>query len=126
MERFNKKIESVVRKLRNHPEYIHYSDQTLLNLSFRGGDKLHSQWTDEEEHQLLPILVQKGLKPVASVCQNPDIDISSCCSKYTIKNHWGMIVTCIYKTGSYSEKELFELANETNSWAKRGSMYGYT
>ena len=44
--------------------YPNSTDKEILNISFRLGDKLHSQWTADEEAILIPQLVSDRLKPV--------------------------------------------------------------
>ena len=44
--------------------YPNSTDQEILNISFRQGDRLHSQWTADEEAILIPQLVSDRQKPV--------------------------------------------------------------
>lgn len=113
-------------------EYRTYSERTLLNLSFRQGDILHSLWSPLEERKILPILVELNMKPVASIVINDDTDdeineiyVSYCCKKLIITNRWGVKVLLICKSYSFTDEELEELANETNDYNTRGIMYGY-
>jgi hypothetical protein len=105
-------------------------DITLLNLSFRHGDPLHSQWTDYEENLILPILVSNGFKKVSTIASKNknsfnNIIIPNNCDSLIIKNRWNMWILIIYLKNSFSYNELEELVNETNSFSKRGYMLGY-
>ena len=131
----NKKIISVISNMRNtnikkYSLYKSLDDISLLNLSFRNGDDLHSQWTDNEEKLILPILVSNGYKPVstiASIKKNSfnNIIIPNNCDSLIIKNRWNMWILVIYLKKSFTYNELEELVNETNSYTKRGYMLGY-
>ncbi len=131
----NNKILSVISNMKNNniKDYSLYKsldDITLLNLSFRHGDPLHSQWTDFEEYLILPILVSYGFKKVstiASINKNSfyNIIIPNNCHSLIIKNRWNMWILIIYLKNSFSYKELEELVNETNYFSKRGFMLGY-
>ena len=131
----NNKIISVIsnmknNNIKNYSLYKSLDDITLLNLSFRHGDPLHSQWTDFEENLILPILVSNGFKKVstiASINKNSfnNIIIPNNCHSLIIKNRWNMWVLIIYLKNSFSYNELEDLVNETNSFSKRGFMLGY-
>jgi hypothetical protein len=134
-EFINNKIISVISNMKNNniKKYTLYKsldDITLLNLSFRNGDKLHSQWTDNEENLILPILVSNGYKPVSTIASSKknsvnNIIIPNNCDSLIIKNRWNMWILVIYLKNSFSYNELKELVNETNSYTKRGYMLGY-
>ena len=72
---YQKKATKIIKSLRNNtfPDYKQYSDykrysnRTLLNLSFRNGGELHTQWTNNDEVYILSFLVHTGDKPVASL-----------------------------------------------------------
>ena len=131
----NKKISLVLLNMRNTniKEYNLYKtldEISLLNLSFRLGDDLHCQWTDEEENLILPILVSNGIKPVGTIANRQkyyfnNIIIPNNCDSLIIKNRWNIWVLVIYLKNSFSYNELDELVNETNSFTKRGMMLGY-
>jgi len=131
----NKKIISVISNMKNtnikkYSLYKSLDDITLLNLSFRNGDNLHSQWTDNEEKLILPILVCNSYKPVstiASIKKNSfnNIIIPNNCDSLIIKNKWNMWILIIYLKKSFTYNELEKLVNETNSYTKRGYMLGY-
>ena len=102
-------------------------DITLLNLSFRHGDSLQSQWTDFEEYLILPILVSYGFKPVSTIASSKkkslnNIIIPYNCDSLIIKNRWNMWILIIFLKYSFSYYELQQLVNETNSFYKRGFM----
>jgi len=128
------KIKIVLSNMRKSHIYkdSKIDDIHLLNLSFRSGDDLHCQWTQSEEEYLLPILVSIGHKPVGSICnkkkkplENIAKNIPQNCSYSIIQNRWTMWVLLIYLKDTFSKDELESLVNETNSWEKRGYMYGY-
>ena len=131
----NDKITKVISNMRNtklkkYSLYKRLDDKTLLNLSFRQGDKLHSQWTCEEEEQILPILVSNGYKPSASIANFDkkyleQIILPYNCDGIIIKNRWNIWLLIIFLSNSFTYNELEELANETNSFNKRGYMLGY-
>jgi hypothetical protein len=50
--------------------YPNSSDATILNISFRLGDKLHAQWSNTEEKEIIPILVNLRRKPVGQYVAN--------------------------------------------------------
>ena len=134
-ENINKKISLVLFNMRNTniPKYNLYKtldERALLNLSFRLGDDLHCQWTDDEENLILPILVSNNIKPVGTIANRRkdyfnNIIIPSNCDSLIIKNRWKIWVLVIYLKNSFLYNELEELVNETNSFSKRGSMLGY-
>jgi hypothetical protein len=116
--------------IKNYSLYNSLDDITLLNLSFRHGDPLHSQWTDFEEYLILPILVSYGFKPVSTIASKNkysfnNIIIPNNCHSLIIKNRWNMWILIIYLNNSFSYYELEQLVNETNSFSKRGFMLGY-
>ncbi len=116
--------------IKNYSLYKSLDDITLLNLSFRHGDSLHSQWTDYEEYLILPILVSNGFKKVSTIASKNknsfnNIIIPNNCDSLIIKNRWNMWILIIYLKNSFSYNELEELVNETNSFSKRGYMLGY-
>ena len=126
------KLDVILDILGQIEEYRTFSERTLLNLSFRQGDILHSLWSSYEEKKILPILVELGLKPVASIVIQDDTDdeineiyVSYCCRKIIITNNWGVKILLICKKFSYNDEELYKLANETNDYNRRGIMYGY-
>ena len=131
----NNKIISVISNMKNnnikkYSLYKSLDDITLLNLSFRNGDLLHSQWTDSEEYLILPILVSYGFKPVSTIASSKknsfnNIIIPNNCDSLIIKNTWNMWILVIYLKNSFSYNELEQLVNETNSFSKRGYMLGY-
>ena len=131
----NHKINLVLLNMRNTniKEYNLYKtldEISLLNLSFRLGDDLHCQWTDEEENLILPILVSNGIKPVGTIANRQkdylnNIIIPNNCDSLIIKNRWNIWILVIYLKNSFSYNELNELVNETNSFNKRGMMLGY-
>ena len=131
----NNKIISVIsnmknNNIKNYSLYKSLDDITLLNLSFRHGDSLHSQWTDYEEYLILPILVSNGFKKVSTIASKNknsfnNIIIPNNCDSLIIKNRWNMWILIIYLNNSFSYNELEELVNETNSFSKRGFMLGY-
>jgi len=131
----NNKILSVISNMKNNniKDYSLYKsldDITLLNLSFRHGDSLHSQWTDSEEYLILPILVSYGFKKVSTIASINkysfnNIIIPNNCHSLIIKNRWNMWILIIYLKNSFSYNELEDLVNETNSFSKRGFMLGY-
>jgi hypothetical protein len=134
-EYINKKINLVLFTMRNtkikkYNLYKTLDEIFLLNLSFRLGDYLHCQWTNDEEELILPILVSNGIKPVSTIANKKknylnNIIIPSNCDKLIIKNRWNMWILVIYLKNSFSYNELEELVNETNSFTKRGLMLGY-
>lgn len=134
-EYINKKIVSVISIMKNNniKKYSLYKtldNISLLNLSFRLGDNLHCQWTDDEENLILPILVSYGYKPVATIASKKknnfkNIIIPYNCDSLIIKNRWNMWMLVIYIKNSFTYNELEELVNETNSYIKRGYMLGY-
>ena len=117
------------------PIYPNFDDRTILNLSFRGGDQEHSQWTVFEESILIPYLVNKGDKPLGSLCSRiksvmeevekeilenyPDL------KTFIMKNVWGMWCLVAYKDDNISKEQLVGQINETNTWQERGILYGY-
>ena len=129
----NKKLIRVITDLRNNTnsKYQHYKDlsPTILTcLSFRGGDKLHSKWTNDEEAIILPFLVKAGIKPVASIVVN----LHMCILKYNdnrhlyLKNKWGVDVLMVCRNdANISDEILTELANETLPFSQIGELYGY-
>ena len=131
----NKKINLVLLNMKNtnikkYNLYKTLDERSLLNLSFRLGDDLHCQWTDDEEKLILPILVSNGIKPVGTIANRQkyyfnNIIIPSNCDSLIIKNRWNIWVLVIYLKNSFSYNELNELVNETNSFNKRGMMLGY-
>lgn len=134
-EYINKKIKSVISIMKNtnikkYSLYKTLDDISLLNLSFRLGDDLHCQWTDDEEDLILPILVSYGYKPVSTIASNKknkfnNIIIPNNCNSLIIKNQWNIWILIIYLKDSFTYNELEELVNETNSYTKRGYMLGY-
>jgi hypothetical protein len=107
-------------------------DNKLLNLSFRGGDAEHSQWTFDEEIDLLPMLVAEKNKPIASICHRKENILErcrrlpECCRTFIYKNRWDMNVLLIYHgDDKWSENELVGLCNETLPLNIIGNMYGY-
>ena len=100
---------------------------TFMNFGFDNqlnGDNLHSQWTDNEEKLILPILVSNGYKPVSTIASSKknsfnNIIIPNNCDSLIM---WILI---IYLKKSFTYNELEELVNETNSYTKRGYMLGY-
>lgn len=134
-DNINNKIKNVIlnmknTKLKQYSLYKELDDKTLLNLSFRLGDKLHCQWASEEEELLLPILVSNGYKPTASISNLnkkylEKIIIPYNCDRIIIKNRWNIWLLIIFLTNSFTYNELVELANETNLFNKRGYMLGY-
>jgi hypothetical protein len=134
-ENINKKISLVLFNMRNtniskYNLYKTLDDVVLLNLSFRLGDDLHCQWTDDEENLILPVLVSNNIKPIGTIANRRkdyfnNIIIPSNCDSLIIKNRWNMWVLVIYLKNLFSYNELEELVNETNSFSKRGSMLGY-
>jgi len=131
----NNKIISVISNMKNnnikkYSLYKSLDEISLLNLSFRHGDLLHSQWTDNEEHIILPILVSYGYKKVSTIASSKKnnlnhIIIPNNCDSLIIKNRWNMWILIIFLKNSFSYNELEELVNETNSFSKRGYMLGY-
>jgi hypothetical protein len=129
------KSKIVIRKMRNnrYKRYKHYKkldDKTLLNLSFRCGDNLHCQRPWEKEIIMLPYLVSVGNKPVAEIASKDkllleNITIPENCDSKIILYRWNMWVNVIYIKDTYSDEELMELVNETNTYKKRGEMFGY-
>ena len=134
-EIINQKIHLVLfnmknSKIKKYNLYKNLDDAVLLNLSFRLGDDLHCQWTDNEEKLILPILVSNGIKPVATIANKKksyftNIIIPNNCSSLIIKNRWNMWILTIYLKDSFTYNELEKLVNETNSLNKRGIMLGY-
>jgi len=134
-EYINNKINLVLLNMKNtnisiYNLYKTLDEISLLNLSFRQGDDLHCQWTDDEEKLILPVLVSNGIKPVCTIANRRkyyfnNIIIPSNCDSLIIKNRWKIWILVIYLKNSFSYNELEELVNETNSLNKRGSMLGY-
>ena len=134
-ENINKKINLVLLNMKNtniskYSLYKNLDEIVLLNLSFRQGDDLHCQWEDNEEELILPILVSNGIKPVATIANKKksyltNIIVPNNCNSLIIKNRWNMWILAIYLKNSFSNNELEELINETNSFTKRGYMLGY-
>jgi len=134
-ENINQKIKLVLFNMKNtnikkYSLYKTLDELSLLNLSFRLGDDLHCQWTDDEEEVILPILVSNGIKPVSTIANIKknylnNIIIPNNCDSLIIKNRWNMWVLVIYLKNSFSYNELEELVNENNSLSKRGFMLGY-
>ena len=146
----NIKLPSVIALMRSskeYPEYEHLDYNTLVNLSCRSGDSLHSQFTSIEELQLLNYLVTSGKKPVASIViknlgnsrmQKNQATItfnrSYNCDKFKInnrclkhKNKYGVDILIMTKPDSvYTDADLINLANETIPYEEIGRMYGYT
>jgi hypothetical protein len=114
----NNKIISVIsnmknNNIKNYSLYKSLDDITLLNLSFRHGDPLHSQWTDYEEYLILPILVSNGFKKVSTIASKNknknsfnNIIIPNNCDSLIIKNRWNMWILIIYLKNSFSYNEL--------------------
>ena len=61
-ETLETKTAAVVASLKRL--YPNSTDQEILNISFRQGDRLHAQWTADEEAILIPQLVSDRQKPV--------------------------------------------------------------
>jgi len=104
-------------------------------LSFRGGDDDHSQWTKNEESILIPYLVYMGRKPVGSLCSETKECMENLTEKikkkypevktFQMTNNWSVWCLLLYKYETVTTEQLIALANETNSWAERGKLYGY-
>ncbi len=124
----NKKTKIIEEMRKLHPNL---SENGLLNISFRLGDKAHSQWTVDEECYLLPLLVSECRKPVASiVCQNLpknyNVVIPDNCLSKKFRNRWGIEVLMIYhKDLEITDEKIECLANETLPYSEIGKLYGY-
>ena len=151
---YQNKATKIIHSLRKaFPHYEQYSDRTLLNLSFRQGDELHSQWTSNEEAYILPFLVHTGAKPLACVVvqKNTKHHANQLCRKVqklckdmnwnkvntkVILNAWNVYVIVLFQhnsnnslitnnVGSISNNIIYNIVNETASWNIMGKFYGY-
>ena len=151
---YQKRITEIIHSLRNKfPHYEQYSDRTILNLSFRNGDELHSQWTSNDEAYILPFLVHTGSKPVATIVvqKNTEKYAKQLCYQVQqlckvqhwhrvhtkiVLNRWNVYEVVLFqrssssnditnRVGSISDSDIDGVANETVSFEIMGKFYGY-
>ena len=151
---YQKRMTEIISSLRNNfPHYKQYSDRTILNLSFRNGDKFHSQWTSNDEAYILPFLVHTGAKPVATIVVQKNTEKYANDLRYQVHqlcrvqrwnrvhtkvvlNRWNVYLLVLFqrssssnditnRVGSISTSIIDGLVNETLSFEEIGKFYGY-
>ena len=152
---YQQKSTNIIHSLRKaFPHYDQYSDRTLLNLSLRNGDALHSQWMhNNEEAYVLSFLVHTGAKPIGCFVVQDHTEVTanqlrkqvdklckdmrwSRVNTKVMLNKWNVYEVVLFQrssnssditngVGSISDETINRVINETASWDDMGKFYGY-